>query len=96
MPSVIFFLLSLAVISAVGLSLLMAASVSDPLRHAGLVMDRVRKGDLDVSVPVISNDEIVFLFGLRSQADRYESDLALFESVVGRVRLPVARWYGPR
>lgn len=58
MPGVIVFLLSLAVISAVGLSLLMAASVSDPLRHAGLVMDRVRKGDLDVSVPVISNDEI--------------------------------------
>lgn len=58
MPGVIVFLLSLAVISAVGLSLLMASSVSDPLRHAGFAMDRVREGDLDVTVPVISNDEI--------------------------------------
>jgi hypothetical protein len=44
---------------------------------------------------VISNDQIVFLFGLRSQAGRYESDLASFETVVGSVRLPVAR-YGSR
>ncbi|MEJ2716117.1 MAG: adenylate/guanylate cyclase domain-containing protein, partial [Deltaproteobacteria bacterium] len=58
MPGVIVFLLSLAVIAAVGLSLLMAASVSDPLRRADFAMDRVRKGELDVSVPVISNDEI--------------------------------------
>lgn len=44
---------------------------------------------------VVSDDEIVFLFGLRSQADRYESDLALFETAVGSVRLSVAR-DGPR
>ena len=44
---------------------------------------------------VIADEEIVFLFGLRSQASRYESDLALFETAVSSVRLSVAH-SGPR
>ncbi len=58
MPSVIGFLLILAVVVAVGLSFLVARSVSEPLRTVGEAMDRIRKGDLDVSIPVVSNDEI--------------------------------------
>jgi len=42
----------------------------------------------------ISDGEIVFLFGLRSQADRYDEDLKRFETAMGSVRFSVAR--GPR
>ncbi len=58
MPGVIGFLLVLAVLVAVGLSVLVARSVSEPLRTVGEAMDRIRTGDLDVSIPVVSNDEI--------------------------------------
>lgn len=42
----------------------------------------------------VSDDEIVFLFGLRSQDDRYDEDLERFETAVRSVRFSVAR--GPR
>ena len=58
MPAVIGFLLALAVVLAVGLSYSLARSVSEPLRHAVLAMERIRSGDLDVSLPVVANDEI--------------------------------------
>jgi class 3 adenylate cyclase len=58
MPAVIGFLVALAVILAVGLSLSVARSVSEPLRQAVLAMERIRSGDLDVRLPVVSNDEI--------------------------------------
>jgi len=58
MPAVVVFLLVLAVSAALGLSVLLSRSVSEPLRTTGAAMDRVRKGDLEVSVPVVSNDEI--------------------------------------
>jgi hypothetical protein len=45
---------------------------------------------------VISDDEIVFLFGLRSHADRYERDLIPFETAVDSVRLSVAPRSGSR
>lgn len=40
---------------------------------------------------VVSDDEIVFLIGLRSRAGRYEEDLEPFETAVRSVRLSVAR-----
>jgi len=58
MPVVIGFLLVLAVVLAVGLSYSVARSVSEPLRQAVLAMERIREGDLDVRLPVVSNDEI--------------------------------------
>jgi len=58
MPVVIAFLLSLAVLVAVALSVFVARSVSEPLRELRSAMDRIRKGDLDVNIPVVSSDEV--------------------------------------
>ena len=58
MPLVIAFLLSLAVLVAVALSVFVAKSVSEPLRELRSSMDRIRNGDLDVNIPVVSSDEI--------------------------------------
>jgi sigma-B regulation protein RsbU (phosphoserine phosphatase) len=58
MPLVIAFLLSLAVLMAVALSVFVARSVSEPLRELRSSMDRIRKGNLDVNIPVVSSDEI--------------------------------------
>jgi len=62
MPVVIGFLFSLAVLIAVGLSIFVARRiVSEPLHELSSAMDRIRKGDLDVSIPVVSSDEIGFM-----------------------------------
>jgi adenylate cyclase len=58
MPVVIVFLLSITVITALELSFLVSRSVSRPLQRAAAAMDRVRRGDLEASIPVVSNDEI--------------------------------------
>ncbi len=58
MPVVIGFLLSMTVTAALVLSFLLSRSVSQPLQRAVAAMDRVRTGDLEVSIPVVSNDEI--------------------------------------
>jgi adenylate cyclase len=58
MPLVIGFFLMVAVVAAVCLSVLLAKSVSQPLRQTVEAMGRVRQGDLDVHVPVLSNDDI--------------------------------------
>ena len=58
MPVVIAFLGSWAVLVAVGLSVFVARSVSKPLRHMTAAMQRIRQGDLEVKIPVVSNDEI--------------------------------------
>ncbi|MGO9566440.1 MAG: adenylate/guanylate cyclase domain-containing protein [Desulfomonilaceae bacterium] len=58
MPLVIAFLLSLAVLMAVALSVFVARSVSEPLRELRSSMNRIRKGNLDVIIPVVSSDEI--------------------------------------
>ena len=58
MPVVIAFLLSLAVLMTVALSVFVARSVSEPIRELRSSMDRIRKGDLGVNIPVVSSDEI--------------------------------------
>lgn len=58
MPLVIGFLLVLSVMVAVRLSTFVAQSVSRPLRQVSSAMESIGKGDLDLSVPVLSNDEI--------------------------------------
>ncbi|HTY22105.1 MAG TPA: adenylate/guanylate cyclase domain-containing protein [Desulfomonilaceae bacterium] len=58
MPLVIGFLLSLGVLAAIRLSTLVAQSVSRPLRQVSSAMEQISKGDLNVSVAVVSNDEI--------------------------------------
>ena len=58
MPSLIWFLLFVFMAAAVALSVFMARSVSEPLQTFESAMETFRKGDLDASVPVCSNDEI--------------------------------------
>lgn len=58
MPVAIVYLLTLSVSLAVCLSIFLARSIFEPLRQIGLGMDRVGNGNLDTSVPVVSNDEI--------------------------------------
>lgn len=57
-PRVIVFLLGLGTFASVALSLLLATSISEPLRVTTSALERVRRGDLDAYVPVLSNDEI--------------------------------------
>jgi class 3 adenylate cyclase len=61
MPNVILFLLFLALLTAIGLSLFLAKSVSDPLRGLGEAMEDIRRGNLGVKIPVLANDEIGFV-----------------------------------
>ena len=58
MPLAIGFLFTLSIFVAVCLSIFLARSVSEPLRKIGSAMNRIRKGDLDASIQVVSNDEI--------------------------------------
>jgi adenylate cyclase len=58
MPVVIGFLLFLAVSGTLVLSLLVTKSVSRPLREAGCAMEKISEGNLEVEIPVVSNDEI--------------------------------------
>lgn len=57
MPTVIAFLLALAVGTAVLLSLLMSKSVSEPLRIVEAAIGRVSAGDRDTVAAVVTNDE---------------------------------------
>ncbi len=58
MPSVIIFFSVVGLTEAIGLSVLIARSISIPLRDAGAAMDRVGLGNLDSAVPVLSRDEL--------------------------------------
>ena len=58
MPVVITVLLAFSLVMGVQLSFLLAHSISDPLRSLKSSMKKVGRGDLHVSVPVISNDEV--------------------------------------
>ena len=58
MPMAIGFLVTVFCIIAVSLSILLARSVSEPLRKTGSAMRRIGRGDLDASIKVVSNDEI--------------------------------------
>ncbi len=57
-PEAIWFLILFSVAVAIGLSVFLSSSVSEPLRAAQNAMERIRKGDRTASVPVLSNDEI--------------------------------------
>jgi sigma-B regulation protein RsbU (phosphoserine phosphatase) len=72
MPLLVIFLLAWSVVTAVGLSILMARSFADPLRRVGSAMEKVGRGDLTAKVPVVSNDEIGSLSeGFNSMVDDY-------------------------
>jgi sigma-B regulation protein RsbU (phosphoserine phosphatase) len=58
MPLVIGFLLMVAIVFAVLLSVFLSKSVSIPLMEAGEAMEKLKDGDLTARVPVVSNDEI--------------------------------------
>ncbi len=70
MPEVIIFHLSLAVLLGIILSIFLAGSISKPLRQVTRAMDKIREGDLEVTIPVLSNDEIGFMSeGLNRMVD---------------------------
>lgn len=70
MPLVIGFLMFVAISGALVLSLLVARSVSQPLRKAGSAMERISQGHLEVVIPVLSNDEIgVMIQGLNRMVE---------------------------
>ncbi len=58
MPHVLLFIFCIAIVSVATLSFLMSRSVSEPLRQTGEAMKKIREGNLNVSIPVVSNDEI--------------------------------------
>ena len=58
------------------------------------IVRRSRQSDeeqLILDLRAVSDDETVFLFGLRSRAGRYEEDLQRFDTAVRSVRFSVAR-----
>ena len=57
MPTIIVFLLGIAVWTSTFLSISMSRSVSLPLKEVASAMDRLGRGDLTVRIPVFSNDE---------------------------------------
>jgi adenylate cyclase len=57
-PGIIAFLLATFSGVAIALSIVVSKSFSVPLRHLESAMDSVGEGNLDVRVPVVSNDEI--------------------------------------
>ncbi|MBI5248115.1 MAG: HAMP domain-containing protein [Desulfomonile tiedjei] len=63
MPIAIGFLLFLAVSGTMVLSFLVSRSVSLPLTKAGYAMKKISRGNLDVGIPVLSNDEIGVMLG---------------------------------
>ena len=70
MPHVLLFIFCLAVVAVAALSFLLSRSVSEPLRWTGDAMRKIREGELSVSVPVVSNDEIGFMAaGFNSMAE---------------------------
>ncbi len=70
MPFAVGFLLFLAVASGLVLSILIAHTVTLPLRAAGTTMERIREGDLNATIPVLSNDEIgLMLAGLNRMVE---------------------------
>ncbi len=70
MPYVLLFILCLAVVAVTTLSFLMSRSVSEPLQQMGEAMKKIREGELSVSIPVVSNDEIgVMAAGFNSMAE---------------------------
>jgi hypothetical protein len=52
---------------------------------------QVDQEELILDLRAVSDDETVFVFGLRSRAGRYEEDLKRFDTAVGSVRFSVAR-----
>lgn len=58
LPAMIGFLLAVFSAVAIGLSLVVAKSLSVPLKQIQSAMETVGSGDLEIIVPVLSNDEI--------------------------------------
>ncbi len=58
MPHVLIFIFALAVLAVAILSFLVSRSVSEPLQRIGEAMNDIREGKLNVSLPVVANDEI--------------------------------------
>ena len=58
------------------------------------IVKRMRRQDgteLVLDLRAASDDDTVFLFGLRSREERYEADQVTFDAVMGTVRFSVAR-----
>lgn len=58
MPTLIWFLFGVFILLAAGMSVFVARGVSEPLARLEAAMDDVRQGNLDVALPVVTNDEI--------------------------------------
>ncbi len=55
------FILVTGIIASVGLAVFMTRTITGPLDRLQAAMKRIQEGDLDVRVPVVSNDELGFL-----------------------------------
>lgn len=58
MPAVIGFIFFIGLFMALELSFLMSRSISDPLKIAEKAMDKMGRGDFNVTAPILCNDEI--------------------------------------
>lgn len=84
MPHAIRFLTAWAVILAVGLSVFMSKSISEPLRYARAALERIARGDLDAVVPVVSNDDIGTMADQLNRMVRSHKELDAIRDTFGR------------
>jgi len=84
MPRAIWFLLVWAIALAVGLSVFMSKSVSEPLRYARAALAKLSGGDLDTVVPVLSNDDIGQMADQLNRMVREHKELDSLRDTFGR------------
>lgn len=84
MPQAIWFLLVWAIALAMGLSVFMSKSVSEPLRYARAALAKLSEGDLDTIVPVLSNDDIGQMADQLNRMVREHKELDSLKDTFGR------------
>jgi sigma-B regulation protein RsbU (phosphoserine phosphatase) len=83
MPTLLWFLLVVFLVVGAGLSVFLARSVSEPLKALESGMARAAGGDLDTSVPVVSNDEMGAAAEGFNRMMRAQRDLEMIKDTFG-------------
>jgi sigma-B regulation protein RsbU (phosphoserine phosphatase) len=84
MPAVVGFLVVIFGFVAVGLSLIVSKSFSQPLKNLEVAMKAAGDGDLEIRVPVVSNDEIGTVAEGFNRMVQDQEQLASIKDIFGR------------
>jgi len=84
MPAAVGFLVAIFGLVAVGLSLIVSKGFSGPLRSLEIAMKAAGDGDLEIRVPVVSNDEIGTVTEGFNRMVRDQEELDSIKDIFGR------------